>query len=467
MIPLRQIVRRFLKWTGIVVGSLVLLALVLFATAYVINMHDEPLTARALTLLQPPGNPYRPDENLYVALVGFEAPPGESVVTYGQARIDQYNSRLDSVLRDPLAAPIEQPDPRSLQFKGNFEFPRPSQSYWNEIPPHRQDIERLIADNRELYQRYLALHQLGGYFQTARPSTYAPIAYIPSELSRLFLANLVLRMRSDDPQMRKQALSDLEADVRLWRVMLAAGGSLASKMVAIAYLHRDGSLLADVLADPHAAIPAGADDAAALAPLFPLDDWNIGNVYPYEFLVAHSVVGQVRTSARARSDSTDSGWTQRFSEAVGRHFFKLNATTNLFADQADRLTAAAAQGALRSSAASGDNLFAKIRMVYNPSGKIVVSIGESGYDDYPRRAWDGAAFQRLVRLSYEIRRQRIDPAAIPQFMNQHPEWSTHPSDGRSFIWDAAAGTIRVETLGKDTSGRVYFVHIWRPAPATP
>jgi hypothetical protein len=46
-------------------------------------------------------------------------------------------------------------------------------------------------------------------------------------------------------------------------------------------------------------------------------------------------------------------------------------------------------------------------------------------------------------------------------MNQHPEWSTHPSDGRSFVWDSAAETIRVQTLGKDTSGRVYFVHVWQ------
>jgi hypothetical protein len=79
------------------------------------------------------------------------------------------------------------------------------------------------------------------------------------------------------------------------------------------------------------------------------------------------------------------------------------------------------------------------------------------------RTWDGAAFQRLLRLSYEIRRQRIDAAAIPAFMKQHPEWSTHPSDGRSFVFNGSAGTIHVQTLGKETNGRVFFVHVWRPA----
>jgi len=47
-------------------------------------------------------------------------------------------------------------------------------------------------------------------------------------------------------------------------------------------------------------------------------------------------------------------------------------------------------------------------------------------------------------------------------MKQHPEWSTHPSDGRSFVWGGAAGTIRVQNLGKESSGRVCFVHVWRP-----
>jgi hypothetical protein len=106
---------------------------------------------------------------------------------------------------------------------------------------------------------------------------------------------------------------------------------------------------------------------------------------------------------------------------------------------------------------------ATIRTVYNPIGKTLAALAEPGWSGYSARAWDGAAFQRLVRLSYEIRRQRIDAAGIPAFMRQHPEWSTHPSDGRSFAWDSAAKTLRVQTLGKETNGRVFFVHVWRPA----
>ena len=466
MIPLRQIIGRLLKWGGIAVGSLVLLALVLFAIAWVINMRDEPLSSRAIALLKEPHNPYRPEENLYIALAGFDAPAGESVVTYGQARIDRYNSQLDAVLRDPMAVPTEKPDPRSLCFKGDFEFPQPAKSYWNEIPPHWQDIDKLLADNRELYDRYLALRQLRGYFQTARPSVSVPFAFVPTSVRPLFLANLVLRMRSDDTRERQQGLADLEDDIRLWRVMLAADGTFVSKMVAIAYLHSLERLLAEAIADPHSSIPVGVDDARVVAPLFPLNDWDIGNVYPGEFRVQHTILAQVRAMARSGWTPPDSGRMQRLSSRIGNHFFQFNATENLFAEDLELLTRAAAHGVAGSAAA---NPFATFRTVYNPIGKILAAIAVPGWDGYPLRAWDGAAFQRLVRLSYEIRRQRIDPAGIPAFMKQHPEWSTHPSDGRSFLWDSAAGTIRVQTLGKDTSGRVYFVHVWQALapPAAP
>jgi hypothetical protein len=474
MIPLPQIIGRLLKWGGIAVGGLVLLALVLFAIAWAINMRDEPLSPRAMALMKEPHNPYRPEENLYVALVGFDAPAGESVVTYGQARVDRYNAQLDGVLRDPMAAPTEKPDPRSLQFKGKFEFPHRSQSYWNEIPPHRQDVEKLLADNHELYERYLALHQLRGYFQTAWPSIFVPVAYLPTNIRELFLANVVLRMCSDDPRKQQQALADLEDDFRLWRVMLAADGTFVSKMVAIAYLHSGERLLAEAIADPHSSIPVGVDDAQAVTPLFPLNDWNIGNVSPAEFRVHQTILEQMRYMYKSGwtppPPAPDVGWMQRwasrFLEPRQGYFFQVNATENLFAEQADRLSRAAAPGA---APPVPPDPFSTIRFVYNPIGKFLEAIAESGYGGYPLRAWDGAAFQRLVRLSYEIRRQGIDPAGIPAFMKQHPEWSTHPSDGRSFLWDSAAGTIRIQTLGKDTSGRVYFVHVWQALapPAAP
>jgi hypothetical protein len=70
-----------------------------------------------------------------------------------------------------------------------------------------------------------------------------------------------------------------------------------------------------------------------------------------------------------------------------------------------------------------------------------------------------------VRLGYEIRRQRVDGAAIPAFLRMHPEWSTHPADGRPFLWDAKTSELRVQTVAKQQPGRRFSIRVWQPAAA--
>jgi hypothetical protein len=103
---------------------------------------------------------------------------------------------------------------------------------------------------------------------------------------------------------------------------------------------------------------------------------------------------------------------------------------------------------------------------YNPLGKVLVAISEPVFEDYSLRAWDAAALQRLVRLSYEIRRQRIEPDAIPAFLKQHPEWSTHPADGRPFLWDPTKGELRIQPAAKQPPGRRFSVAVWRSPAAS-
>src|SRR5215475_2314644 len=270
--------RPILKWTGIAIGGLVGLALVLFAIAFAINIPDEALSGAARALLVAPPNPYRAEDNAYLALAGLDAPAGVAPIEAGQVRIEHYNRQLAFVERDPTPENVENlklPDPHRLEFAGEFEFAQPLDSYWDDIPQHQADVEARLADNLELYQRYLALQHTHGYYETALPSPLTPVYYVPTNLRTLFLAEVVLRLRGHDAHRQQEALADLEADVQLWKSVLTGQGALISKMLAIAYLHWDELLLADMIADPHAPVPEAADDAARIAPLFALDDWDI------------------------------------------------------------------------------------------------------------------------------------------------------------------------------------------------
>jgi hypothetical protein len=467
MRKLRDIVGRILRWGGILAGSLVLLALVLFATAFLINARDESLTPQAQALLRAAPNPYPPEDNIYLALAGFEAPSGESTLAAGQARIDHYNRELDAVERNPTDEGVRSlymSDAARLEFEGKFDFSQPPDSYWDDVPPHRQNVQKVLGDNLELYQRYLALHRLRGYFETARPSPLAPVRFPPREVRTLFLARVVLGLRSAEADQREDALAELGDDMRLWRTVLTGSGSLVSKMVSIAYLHWDELVLADMIADPHSILPASGE-ADRMAPLFTLNDWDISSAYALEFRVQAAMLERLRREnlLRGTPQAPDAGQGRihRWLDGIGNRFFKINATENLFAQQVARLMRAAAPGGSDPAVDPAEHL-ASLRTVYNPVGRILAAMSAAAREPYAARAWDGAAFQRLLRLSYEIRRQRIDAAAIPAFLGRHPEWSTHPADGRPFLWDARTGTIRVQTLGPLPAGRAFAVHVWRP-----
>jgi hypothetical protein len=345
MITLSRIAGRILKWIALVAGSLVLIALLLFALAVAINWRDEPLTPQARALLTPPPNSLRPEDNIYLAMAGFTAPSGVSVTATGQARIERYNERLDAVLHDPSAqalGSLNAADPQALLFVGQADFVHPlSASVWNEVGAHRADIEVLIAQNAELYQRYQALERLPGYYETARPSYLAPPVYVPTEVRYLFLEETALRLRSGSAGEQREALTELLADIALWRRVLRGEGLLISKLLALAYLQSDLLVLADLIADPRAPLPVGEGDAEVVAPLFAPGEFALDAAFAAEFRVQASLLEQTQylyTIAWSPQPAhlSERSALDRLGSAVSGHFFKLNATVNLFARQVQR-----------------------------------------------------------------------------------------------------------------------------------
>lgn len=480
MIPLSRIAGRILKWVGLVAGSLVLLALVLFAVVFAINWRDEPLTPRARALLAAPSNPLRPDDNIYLAMAGFSAPSGASVITTGESRIDHYNEHLEAVLHDPSAQALNSltlKEPHALEFQGQAEFVQPlTGSLWEQVPPHRSEIDALTVLNGELYERYVALERLPGYFETARPSYLAPAVFVPTEVRYLFLEDTVLRLRGGNAREQRAALDQLIADVGLWRRVLTGQGLLISKMLALAYLESDYLVLADMIADPHSTVPLGPDDADNAAPLFALRDFDLGTAFAAEFRVQASLLEQTQylytigwTPAAARTGAPRL-WTARLGSEISAHFFKLDATANLLAQQAEQLMAltpgpavVAADKKLADSSLSAWSFLG----AYNPTGRLLAGMAAPMGVTYPLRAWDAAALQRLVRAGYEIRRQRLAPGDVAAFLVRHPEWSTHPGDGRPFLWLPESGEIRVQTIGDQPHGRRFSIRVWQaPPPGT-
>jgi len=287
---------------------------------------------------------------------------------------------------------------------------------------------------------------------------------------RLFLAQLALQMRAHSHFQRQLGLAELEVDIRLWRRVLTGEGTLLWKMLAIAFLQSDYLLLADLVADPRVELAPDEQYAESLVPLFDAGDFDIGRAFAAEFRVQVATLRSPDTEARHGAQ----GWLERAGSRLTDHFLKLNATENLLAAETGRWMTAAADPAkfyqLNPVAAGRWNEQPRVWLLplsYNPLGKLLAAIVTQPYRYYPPRAWDEEALQRLVRLGYEIRQHRVAPTELAAFLRAHPQWSTHPADGRPFLWDAATGEMRVQTLSQHPPGWRFSIRIWQPPPLAP
>jgi hypothetical protein len=436
-----------------------------------INSFDVLLSAEAKTLLAAPPNLYPSEDNIYVALAGLDGPSQKSVVDTGNARIEAYNQALDSMQLDPDAAVAfsNRADSTALTFDGDLKLQPLTSSIWTYAKSHRADITALLTANQELYQRYLAMQRLHGYYETARPSILAPRFYVPPPLRALFLADISDRIQTGTRPQQHAALDELGQDLQMWQVVLKGEGPFFPKMIAVASLHADFLVLADMIADPNTdpAILAGKQ-GAVISP-FDLSDWKIGKAFEAEFRAAVPLIRSIpfATSAAAGNSARRSSWWKRQSDALQMHFFQVNATENLNAAQMMQLAALADSDPARFSQAleayrgwlKENETFLSPTILYNPVGKILVGIWATTYEDYPMRAFDVAALQRLVYLAYQLRLQRIDTSDVAAFLVQHPEWSTHPIDGKPFRWSPATGELAVNTAGRYQDARRFRVAV--------
>jgi hypothetical protein len=310
-----------------------------------------------------------------------------------------------------------------------------------------------------------------GYYETGTPSFYMLVPYAPPEVRQLYLAEIALRIKIESPARLKAVFADLAADVRTWRSMLAGSGSLISKMIAVSNLQADYALLADVIGDEDAELGNASPEIEAMLNLSDESEWKIGAIFAYEYRADTYLWDQMRTArsgaAAQRSVSKGYDWWEVALDQVKPPFLKINATQNLHAEvmtQLEKVADAPPGEYLAAWKAYRDwvrkNVDAGLDYVYNPTGKSLVAIGAEAYEDYPLRAYDAAAFKRLVRLGWEIRNQKIDDKSIPSFMQRHPEWATHPVDGKPFVWDEKTREIAVQPLGKQPKDRRFSIPVW-------
>ena len=466
---LKSRLAKIARITAKIAGVFIAFGLLLCLAWAVINSFDVPLSEQAKALLTVPPNPFPSDQNIYLAMAGMEGAGERTIIDMGLERIEAYNQALDPTRINPDAILVlnKKWDAAKLKVDGKVEELGHSRtsSIWTTTKTHRQAIAALLASNLRLYRRYLSLHSLHGYYETAHPSFTSPMITPPQSLRTLFLADVANRIQTGTPQQQRDALNDLQQDLQLWRTVLKGDGTLISKMLSVAFLHTDMILLADLITDSTTDLRSLEDLLDPIVSPFDPKDYRIGNAFAAEFRTTTAVYKTITSPNEVIGSMASSSRWNRMWNAFQAHFFKLNATENMGAELAARWVVLGD---------SDPNEFQQARQayrewlekqgphlspdyIYNPIGRTLVSLAGAQYDNYPLRAFDVAAYQRLVYLVFQLKRQHIATADVYVFMKAHPEWSTHPVDGKLFGWNPETAELTVNTLGEDTRGRRFSV----------
>jgi hypothetical protein len=444
--------------------GLIAFVLLFVLTCFILNSFDAPLSEQAKALLAAPPNPYPPADNLYLAMAGLEVDGQRSILEMGQERIEAYNQALDSMLLNPELPTefMKKWESAKLPLNGNLNVgSQRTTSVWSDVKSRRQDIAALLAANQQLYQRYLSLHRQRGYYETARPSYFAPLVLVPQPLRILFLSDVANRIQTGTSQQQRDALSEMQQDCQMWRTVLKGDGTLISKMVAAASLHGDLILLADWIGDPSVDLSFLDDERGPMVLPFDLKDYRTGNAFIAEFRSQVPFLTSITLANASAGSSAPPSWQDKTWNAFQAQFFKLNATENLSAAHAAQWAALADSDPsefyrnrdVTRDRLKQDELHLSLSSLYNPIGKILLALAISRNDAYPLRVFDVAAYQRLVYLAFQLKRQHIAAQDVPAFLLAHPEWSTHPVDGKPFRWNAETGELAVNTLGEHLNGQ--------------
>ncbi|MDR2174015.1 MAG: hypothetical protein LBE32_07445 [Burkholderiales bacterium] len=442
------------KWTFLV-------AMTLFTLAVLINWRDEALSDEALALLETTPIKVPDNENIFVAMAGFNAPEGDDIFEVGRRRIEKIEKELE---KDPSGF--------KLTFEGFKEQGEREELRWQEMNPpfdclydektdfleciHSQKdrLEKTLTANETLIRRYHLLHELPHYATHQNPNAlffmewYSAASYV----QRSLVARALLDIESRNAD---AGLTFFRKEQAFWRRIFEEKSFLFDSMAAMTMMTINVHRLSLLLSSASVNVEGQALEWREM--LMPLshEQYRLRSAIKGEIRFMHNVLPTMKKRVSYQEEverldvvcpfiKTDTGtcsaWRVWLKQNFQTFFFQPNATFNYgvpffktwlsltdlpWKEYIEQRDEALAPLAVRSEPGIG--------WIYNPVGK-----GQSHYiylwDTYVGRLHDLDAYLRMVRLQLELRLKKIPSEEISAFIEQLDEAYCAPCS--DFSWDA-------------------------------
>lgn len=432
-------------------------------------LNDEALNPAAKLVLEVAPK-IAPEQNAFYALWGFKASPELAAFEVGEQIISAHAAALRTSGYAASFAPETfwgkqpfQDNSSPLRYcSGLSDLGDKSEkrSCLAVLSGQRDAIETKLREQDLYVQRYRALRRYPHYEDVMTPGPSMPMLpwHTFCAVGDLVDAKIVFDMT--EPSRRGAALAELDQEMMLWKMIGRGASSMLSRMMSTAQLGRKYRLASELLAKYPQIADEHRDIVAKITQPLVAENINMQQVFEGEFRYLAQAIHDTRYDANVNSKGVAEpimrpAWIPAPWEALA---FKRNATINmLYADMmaSGNFYSQSAVNILMQQNEFSEKLdhykpFRPSLWLYNPVGKIVISIAPSQYKNYAYRIHDLDGYSRLVELQRRIVLSRIPSTKAGELIATADTNLLDPYTGKPMAFDAIARTISFAAKSHDT-----------------
>ncbi|MCL2296969.1 MAG: hypothetical protein FWC38_09750 [Proteobacteria bacterium] len=468
-------VARFLwkavKWTFLV-------AVTLFALAVLINWWDEPLSDDARALLETTPVEVPDNENIFVAMAGFNAPEGKDIFEAGRRHIEEIEKALE---QDPMGL--------SLSFEHNKELWKREELRWQEATPpfdcrineetdywecihsQKERLEKTLEANETLIQRYRLLQDLPHFVGSPHSSPYF-LWHSQAEYTwRALVAQAILDIEAGNAE---AGLTFFKKDMMLWRRSLEGSCYLVDTMIAVARMARNARGLSLLLSSPSTKLKGQEAEWRELLTPLSHEQYSLRSAIEQENrFVYRAFQGMKRwmpyregaepiKNYICQNTTSDTGfcyeWLWWWLEQNAKAFFHPPVATFNYSVPFYQAWLNLTDLSWKDYIEQRDQVLTplaeltepRIGWIYNPVGKAQTRLLLSLWNDYVGRLHDLDTYLRLVRLQLELRLAKMSSEDVPSFIEKLDEAYCAPCS--DFSWDVKTRMLSFQPYVKKEKG---------------